>query len=260
MSTTPTEQNDPFAVDPWPSAVELTPPLAEPVPPVSTPSSTKLPTSQELSPSAASKKPEAPANSERKDLVTDLGPWSKFIFCGILALLTGWGTVWGYQGPGSQVPILLNSILFLFYFLFVLFTFACWILWLSTFLALFNSRPMVWVIGKPHPGGTLDLHWQFKPNGFKPKKLKFSLEVEETKQGQQSKVLYDETIFEAAGHEVRAGSAQLKLPGNFSHSRPGKEIKTVWTLTLHGAVPLWPDIEYGYEVTVVRAPVDLPFL
>lgn len=199
-------------------------------------------------------------------LKSELNEWAKFIIASVMVpLIYGllyWAWHWGDSGHMTTERGLFLTIWWLVFI--ACFLFPC--LWVASTLALFNARARVWVRGRPHPGGILDLHWKFGSSGFRPERVKVSLKVKDVttkregdKQTTTEKVIHEAVIFESeVGDED--GSAQARLPGDLAPSREKNGVKTVWMLTVQGSVPRWPDVENDYVLTVFDGPIDLPFM
>ena len=53
------------------------------------------------------------------------------------------------------------------------------------------------------------------------------------------------------GEQMGFGQAMLTVPGDTMHSFRADNNKIIWTVTVHGDIPKWPDVKEEFEITVV---------
>ena len=49
---------------------------------------------------------------------------------------------------------------------------------------------------------------------------------------------------------MQRGSTALSIPAHSMHSFHGESNHIIWSLTLHGDIPRWPDIKETFEILV----------
>jgi Protein of unknown function (DUF3592) len=119
------------------------------------------------------------------------------------------------------------------------------------FLQLFNPVVAIAVSnGAPQPGETLDLAWESTGLLRVVKELSFSIIGEEvvtyvrgTNTTTERKVFQRIPLASiSVESEMRFGSVSVDLPQGMIHSFDASNNKIVWSVEVHGKIPLWPDI------------------
>jgi uncharacterized protein DUF3592 len=126
------------------------------------------------------------------------------------------------------------------------------------FLMIFNPRAALTLASAPAPGVPVALGWRFEGASGRIKRLTILLEGREeatyrrgTDTTTVKNVFARSTLLDTADPgRVVGGETLLSLPADTMHSFSAPHNKIVWTLSLKGDIPGWPDIEDSVEVTV----------
>ena len=54
--------------------------------------------------------------------------------------------------------------------------------------------------------------------------------------------------------DMEQGSANVTIPADTMHSFDAPNNEIAWTLEVHGAIPLWPDVSASFPITVLPLP------
>lgn len=140
-----------------------------------------------------------------------------------------------------------------------------------TFLALFIPQAELTLSSSSIPlGGSADLTWKFKGKAGAIRRLRILLEGREEAQYRRgTRTATDKEVFaslvlrEVTGRtEMYSGKVHFTVPSNLMHSFEASHNKIVWTLKLKGEIPMMPDIDDEYPMTITphrpRPTVDLP--
>ena len=132
------------------------------------------------------------------------------------------------------------------------------------FMALFNPRPSLTISsGGLHPGKTIDVSWSLAGRASRLRRLQITLEGREEatyRRGTDTRI--DKEIFARIQlvdtsdlTALQNGTARLHLPPGAMHSFKSANNKIVWTLTVQGDIPRWPDIKEEYSLNVEPNPI-----
>jgi hypothetical protein len=134
----------------------------------------------------------------------------------------------------------------------------------STFLNLFNPRIQLTVNSRAIPlGGTLDASWLIPGWNSRIKRFKLTLEGrQETTHGSGKTRRTDRNVFATLPLadtsdplQIAQGRSSVEIPDNHKPSQSGDNSKIVWTLKAVGEIPLYPDLEEEFELTVLAREV-----
>jgi hypothetical protein len=135
---------------------------------------------------------------------------------------------------------------------------------LYTLLSLFNPRPTLTVNSAAIPlGGELQLNWSFSGRPGSIREFKISLKGTEqatyrrgTTTTTDKNTFAEIVLFETTEmFDMEEGSAKVTVPADTMHSFDAPNNKIVWTLEVHGAIPLWPDVSESFPITVLPRPI-----
>jgi len=130
------------------------------------------------------------------------------------------------------------------------------------FLALFNPRVRLTVDSFSVPvGGTVNLQWQVSGRITALRRVAIVLVGREeatyrrgTTTVTDKEVFTTIPVFETVNPwDMPSGRARLMIPPGTMHTFRGDNNKILWTLVIHGDIPLWPDVKEEYEITVLPA-------
>lgn len=128
------------------------------------------------------------------------------------------------------------------------------------FLALFNPVPRVEASASAvRLGESIEIRFNFSGKIHRITELRLTLKAEEvatyrrgTNTATDRNVFHFEKLLETRDHALmRTGAIMLSIPGDLMHSFDAANNKIIWTLTLHGDVPRWPDVEVSFPITVL---------
>ncbi|MFZ2629995.1 MAG: DUF3592 domain-containing protein [Desulfosalsimonadaceae bacterium] len=128
------------------------------------------------------------------------------------------------------------------------------------FLAAFNPRPVLTLLTNPvHLGDNVGLRWTTNGNVYKIQNFKLSLTGEETatyRQGKNTRTdrhrFYHQVLVDSYQPEhIRKGETAFQVPGTSMHSFKSASNAITWKLTLHYDVPMWPDSDEEFEISVL---------
>jgi len=214
-------------------------------------------------PSAAAAAPFTPAGPVV--LNADASPLVKL--AGAMFVAVFWNGITGVFA-GFVVNSFINKrpewILAIFITPFVLIGLGLLVLVGATFLNLFNPRIRVTANSRTIPlGGMLEVNWAFTGSSSRIQRFKLLLEGRRVKTegtGKNRRTTTDvfSTIpmFETTdSRQIAQGRATLEVPENQEPSNDDDSPKVVWKLKANGEIPLYPDFEEEYEVTLVAREV-----
>ena len=128
------------------------------------------------------------------------------------------------------------------------------------FLAAFNPRPVLTLLNTPvRLGESVRLRWATEGNVYKIQNFKLSLTGEETatyRQGKNTRTdrhpFYRQVLVDSYQPEqMRKGEVGFQVPGTSMHSFKSTSNAVIWKLTLHCDVPMWPDSDEEFEISVL---------
>jgi hypothetical protein len=128
------------------------------------------------------------------------------------------------------------------------------------FLALFNPRPRLRATPGAVPlGGTLSVEWQVTGRTEVLRRLRVRLQGrEEAKYRRGTSTCTDTSLFAdleladiTTHQEMRSGYRTVTVPAHLMHSFASDNNRVVWSISLHGEIPRWPDVKEEFPVTVL---------
>jgi len=131
---------------------------------------------------------------------------------------------------------------------------------LVSFLKLFNPRVEVRLsANRVRLGDTVDVSWRFAGNAGRIERLEIWLEGSEqatyargTSRITESEVFRKVNVASTAfAPEIRQGSARLTVPADAVPTFTAPNNRIVWELKIRGSIPRWPDVDVGFELTVL---------
>ena len=181
----------------------------------------------------------------------------KFISILIFALI--WDAIVAFMvmtrlpnGPASPVPLLM-VVIFAFFGIILIAGVV------YQFMAMFNPLACLRLsAGHVSLGDRLTVDWEISGHVDRLDRLTLTLTGKETAQYRRGTRTYTaERTFhkmELAGIDepsaMKQGRAELAIPADSMHSFRGDSNQIVWSLTLHGDIPRWPDIKETFEILV----------
>lgn len=133
---------------------------------------------------------------------------------------------------------------------------------LLTFLAMFNPVPQLTLLSSPcRLGGPLSLTWEFSGGTSRIRKLTLSLVGEEsatyrhgTSTMTDTSRFHQQILTETTRPtDMVSGRIDTALPERSMHSWKASNNKIEWTVTVHGEIPFFPDINDKFPVEVLPA-------
>jgi hypothetical protein len=133
---------------------------------------------------------------------------------------------------------------------------------LASFGAMFVPRPTLTANVTDIPlGGTVELQWRTRRGVLNPQKLQLRLEAREeatytrgTRTYTDRNIFLSQSVFESAPGGEQSGQSRVAIPAGTMHSFEAAHNKIVWAIKVKGDVPLWPNFEDEYRLTVLPAP------
>lgn len=132
------------------------------------------------------------------------------------------------------------------------------------FLALFNPRPRVTLTpGRLALGGSAELAWRFRGRPGRIRRLRITLEGTEeadirkgdsTRTAKETFAAFD-LLDTSLPMEVAGGSTRVSIPEDTMHTFDAPDHRIHWTLKVHGAIRLWPDVAEEIRVVVHPRPL-----
>jgi hypothetical protein len=128
-----------------------------------------------------------------------------------------------------------------------------------TFLQLFNPRPILRVSSRSvRLGDPLRMGWKFTGRTSRINRLSITLEGEEkaTYQRGTTTTTEDHDIAKIVIMEtdepdtIVEGAAEVIIPDDTMHSFESDHNKIAWTLVIHGAIHLWPDVKEKFPIVI----------
>ncbi len=135
---------------------------------------------------------------------------------------------------------------------------------LYTLLAMFNPRPTLVVSSAAIPlGEDLQVTWSFSGRVNSIREFKITLKGTEratyrrgTTTTTDKATFAEITIVETTEmFDMEQGSANVTIPADTMHSFDAPNNEIDWTLEVHGAIPLWPDVSASFSITVLPLPI-----
>lgn len=131
-------------------------------------------------------------------------------------------------------------------------------------LALFNPRPRaVLTPGTLELGESARLSWRFRGWPERIRRLRITLEGTEEadvshgdsrRTRRETFASYD-LLDTGLGLEIAGGSVQVEVPADTMHTFEAPDHRILWTLKVHGAIRLWPDVLEEMRVVVRPRPL-----
>jgi hypothetical protein len=156
------------------------------------------------------------------------------------------------NGPASPVPLIMVVV-------FAGVGVACIAGVIYQFLAMFNPLPHL-RLSAPQValGDRLTVDWQVAGRVDRLVRLTLTLTGKETAQYRRgTRTCTDQRIFHQAELvgladplAMQRGSIALTIPARSMHSFHGDSNHVIWSLTLHGDIPRWPDMKETFEIVV----------
>lgn len=131
--------------------------------------------------------------------------------------------------------------------------------------SLFNPQAILTLERPKTPlGETLRVRWHLLGPVRRLKKIRFVLRgIEKASYEHGSSTATDERAFyevALAEHdrivEMTNGTLEHTLPHDLMYSLTLPNNEIVWRLEVHGEIGLWPDVNDGYEITLLPCPVE----
>lgn len=198
-----------------------------------------------------------------RELKPSGGPGLRFLGIGFFALF--WNGIIAFpvvaivksflRGRPEWFPAVFISI-------FVLIGIALLVVAVCAFLALFNPRPRLRLEqAMPHLGEDVELRWKVVGRASRFRGFTITFEGrEEASYRRGTSTATDKNVFHtvivlntADPREMQAGRARLCIPATSMHSFAAPNNKIVWTLTVKGEIPLWPDVKEEFEIAILPA-------
>lgn len=129
-----------------------------------------------------------------------------------------------------------------------------------SFVALFSPRPTLTLDHARIPlGGTARLSWRFAGNPSTIRQLRVTLLGEEhatyrrgTDTHTDKQRFFKEVLYETCDPlEIPEGDAEIRIPDDAMHSFESGNNKITWEVHLDGEIPLRPDVDAEFPITVV---------
>lgn len=127
-------------------------------------------------------------------------------------------------------------------------------------LSMFNPKPtLVADVDSVQLGQSIHLKWSFDGNTTRISHLEILLSAKEsatyrrgTTTATDHSFFVHEKVFETRDRvSIAAGSVTLTIPADSMHSFEGANNKITWTVTLHGDIAKWPDVNLEFPITVL---------
>lgn len=128
------------------------------------------------------------------------------------------------------------------------------------FLSLFIPRPTLTIDRARIPlGGTVRISWKFSGSAHIIRHLKVTLRGEETacyRRGTDTHTdkhhFHKDVVYETHDPlEIPEGEVDIRIPDDTMHSFDSGNNKVVWEIHLDGEIPLRPDIDAEFPITVI---------
>lgn len=110
-------------------------------------------------------------------------------------------------------------------------------------------------------GGKLRFGWGFEGKTDRIRNLRITLEAREeatyrrgTRSYTDKSTFYRQDLVDLSdSRQIAQGLAEAEIPSGLMHSLSSANNKIVWTLTIHGSIPRWPDVKEEFELAVLPA-------
>jgi hypothetical protein len=186
-------------------------------------------------------------------------------FTGVLIFAIIWNAIVAFMvmtrlpnGPASPVPLPIVVI-------FALFGIALIAGVIYQFMALFNPIPHLRLsAAKASLGDRLTVDWEISGQVNRLVRLTLTLTGKETAQYRRgtrtctAQRAFHKTELVALTDSVamQQGRTEFVIPADSMHSLHGDNNQIIWSLTLHGDIPRWPDIGETFELLVMPMTAD----
>lgn len=180
-------------------------------------------------------------------------------FIGLLIFSVIWNAIVAFMvmtripnGPASPVPLIMVVI-------FGGIGLICIIGVIYQFLALFNPLARLRLsAAQVSLGDRLTVDWEISGHVKRLDRLTLTLTGKETAKYRKGTRTYTdhrnfykkELVGVTDPLAMQKGRTELIVPNNSMHSFHGDNNHVVWSLTLHGDIPRWPDVKETFEITV----------
>jgi len=184
-------------------------------------------------------------------------PIGKFMGIFIFAII--WNAVVAFMvmtrlpnGPASPVPLVMVVV-------FAGIGMVCIVGVIYQFLAMFNPLPHLRLsAAQVALGDRLTVDWQVAGRVDRLVRLTLTLTGKETAQYRRGtrtctaqRIFHQTDLIELSDPlAMQRGSTALSIPAHSMHSFHGDSNHIVWSLTLHGDIPRWPDMKETFEIVV----------
>jgi hypothetical protein len=183
--------------------------------------------------------------------------WNAIVSVFLFSCISGWRSG---SGDGCMTAFLMP---------FVLVGIGLMVLVAYFFLGLFNPSPTL----KLNPavvalGDSVEVEWETTGNVDRVKSFKITLEGrEEATYKRGTSTSTDKSVFlkldivdSPRGKDLRRGKGKFQIPADSMHTFISKHNKIIWSLSVKGDIPMWPDIneEFPLEVQPHRNPAGGP--
>ena len=186
-------------------------------------------------------------------------------FTGVLIFAVIWNAIVAFMvmsrlpnGPASPVPLLMVVI-------FAVFGIALIAGVIYQFMALFNPVPHLSLsAAQVSVGDRLTVDWDISGHVHRLVRLTLTLTGKETAQYRrgtrtctaQRAFHKTELVALTDPWAMKQGRTELVIPADSMHSFGADNNQVVWSLTLHGDIPRWPDIKETFEILVTPMTPD----
>ncbi len=135
------------------------------------------------------------------------------------------------------------------------------------FLGLFNPAPTIIVSSDAVPvGGSIDLQWRFSGRTAALRRVRILLEgVEQARYRRgtststdTSKFHFTEIVNHTLHSDMISGNARVNIPATVVHTFDAPNNKIIWRLRVQGDIPMWPDVNQEFPITVLPMPIPTP--
>lgn len=180
-------------------------------------------------------------------------------FMGILIFALIWNAIVAFMvmtrlpnGPASPVPLIMVVV-------FGGIGMVCIVGVIYQFLAMFNPRPQLHLsAAQVALGDRLTVDWQVSGRVERLVRLTLTLTGKESAQYRRgtrtctAQHVFHQTELVALSDplSMQRGSTTLTIPAHTMHSFHGNSNHIIWSLTLHGDIPRWPDMKETFEILV----------
>jgi len=110
--------------------------------------------------------------------------------------------------------------------------------------------------GRLEPGATVTVAWSFRGSAGRIRRLEIVCRGKEAatyRRGTDTRTdteTFAEIVLVDTAMETARGSAELHLPEDTMHSFDAPHNKIQWSLSLHGTIDRWPDVNDEFPLSV----------